>query len=204
MDGASLTRVSFAALLVLFSLLSQVESKASDDADVMLVEKFLLNSIKQITAIVENDALSDDKKTKELLSMFKKRFDVVWMARFALASRWKKLTSEEKKHYVSAYTTYVEKTCVPLFLKYKNEESKILSITHKGRDMYLVKMSVKATKLDKVIDLEYIIRVKHGKRVIIRNMVVEGINLLSSQRAEFSALLTANQDFKQFINVISE
>ncbi len=177
------------SIFAIFSIMLCVSniSFAGNDKD---AEGFISNLSSEALKIIQSKN-SEQIKMKKLEEKFNTAVDVNWMAKFAIAKFWKSMTDEQKKSYLEAYNHYLIKTYVPRFKEYNNQEIKILSTKDMGNDQYIVStqiISVKGTEKN-TINIGY--RCKKSDGVFkIRDISGEDLSLLTTQRSEFSSVIT--------------
>jgi phospholipid transport system substrate-binding protein len=168
-------------LLVAIISLSTTSCLASDE----LVNNFIQVNVDKIIAVVHSEGTAN--KDSKLIAIFESIVDVDWMAKFTMGSNWGSLTDEQRALYSKAYKSYLLKTYLPKLEKNHSNDYKIIGIESIGDEQSTAHLLISEGPKNTKVQLDY--RVKCQKdRCYIRDVTVEGISLISSQRADFASV----------------
>jgi len=149
------------------------------------VRSFVKDDTDKVLAIVNGP---EDQKDAELTKVFNDVVDSVWMARFAIGANWRSLTPQQQGTYIEAYKSYLLKIYLPKFEQYNAEKYEINSIEDLGDNQFIVHMTVLQVPPKPGIKLDYRVKCIEGN-CYIRDLVAENISMVSSQRADFTAVI---------------
>lgn len=146
------------------------------------------------TATKAINVLSSDKsetaKLGDLEALFRSSVDVNWVGQFVMGRNWRSLEDEQKVAYLKNYEKFLIKHYTANFKEYtKGTTFKINQsrpLQRKGQ--YLVTMSIQQSGAPQPIMVDYRVRESENKYSVI-DIVVEGVSLLNTQRAEFSSVV---------------
>ncbi len=177
-------RLFFSVFLVAV-LIMPLQAQAADEA-----ENFVNNISSKVVSIINDGAMDDKQKEKELEILFNKHVDTQWMAGFVLG-KYKRTTSPElMKKYLELYHVYLVRSYVPRFKEYGSRDFKILRITQSDDNNYLVKMKLEGLNGQPDILVDY--RLHKGKDGELRltDVIGEGVSMVTTQRADFGGLIS--------------
>jgi phospholipid transport system substrate-binding protein len=152
------------------------------------IKEFVSKETLNITNIISDQSKNDSQKTVELTEVFLKMVDAQWMAKFTLGMHWKELSKNDTKRFVEAYKTYLVNYYVPNFKKYKSNIFKIESVSELRKNEFLVKTIIKNSKELTNYSVDFRLIDKNGT-IQIFDILTEGISIISTQRAEFNAII---------------
>jgi phospholipid transport system substrate-binding protein len=181
-----MSRFSFANLLFCIVILTASPGNATSPA--VNAENFVKNVSKNAIEIIQEKLTSEQKEAK-LTELFLESVNTAWMARFAMGKYWNGTTKEQKNKYIEAHKKFLLGNYIPKFKEYNNQQVKVLKTLDSGDAEYTV-----VTKLvagDGVeINIDYKIKKNEAGKNMIFDVVAEGVSLITTQRADFSAILS--------------
>lgn len=142
----------------------------------------------QAISIIGNGKYSDKKKEEKLISLFTQSVDTDWVGRFVLGKYWRRATVEQKDRYRKLYKEYLIASYVPRFREYTNQNFLISGVNKEREKEYLVKTEITSPDQPS-INVSYRIRQKDTGFKII-DVIAEGVSLITTQRTEFSSLIS--------------
>lgn len=177
---ALLTRILMAALLACMPL-AATAGPASDH-----IRELADKAIATLAETSGNLAEREDR----LRPILADGFDMPHIARFAMGRYWNRATSEQQRQYVATFSDYVVATYARRFGGYSGEKLSVLSEKALGPKDYSV-----VTRIERAdnppIDAEWRVRIDGGPAQVI-DVVVEGVSMSVTQRAEFASVVRQN------------
>lgn len=171
--------------LIAVTLLAGNVSAAENEAVKSGPEKFVQATSVKVISLLESNA-SGAEKQKRLTSMFLDVTDADWIGKFVLGKHWQGLSDDNKRRYLAAYRKYLVSSYVPKFREYNNQEIVIKGIKNLANDNYMVITDIVGGSYSTRV--EYRIR-SAGDGYKIRDIIAEGVSLLTTQRSEFSSII---------------
>ena len=199
MSGKILNKILFKALFVFF-LISIVIFYVVDANSIekLEAEKFVINTTAKAKIIALNKDISTDKKKQAIQKLALESVDVDGLGRYCLGSNINSLNDKEKKIYVSKFREFFSKNITNRLQNYSDEDIQIIGSEKRSKNYVLVKSKI-ISKLDKQeINIDWRVFLVNDK-LLIRDLVVEGISLAKAQREEFSSIF-ASSGFKGLID----
>jgi len=175
----------------LFVMMFASSVQAADATDA--VRGFADQLASQALAIVKDTANAQDQKQEKLEVLFKESVDIPWVAKFVLGKNWHAATPAQQQDYLTNYETFVLKNYTSKLTAYTGQGYKITSVREEeGGDAkskeYALTMELISSNEPAVI-VDYRIR-QNGKGYKIFDIVVEGVSMITTQRSEFSSVVS--------------
>jgi phospholipid transport system substrate-binding protein len=141
--------------------------------------------IADINAVI-NSGKSESAMFKDFEGIFNRYADVSYIAASALGPRGKKATDAQKKAFAAAYTRYVSVKYGKRFREFIG--GKIEVTAAKPLKNFFEVTSMAKLQGQAPFEVRWHVFDKGGKARFF-NLIIEGVNMLSSERAEIGALL---------------
>ena len=177
--------------IIFLIILAPLFVKADNNID---VRNFVEDTIDRIVTIIQNNKISEDKKTHMLEKEFLSVVDAEWIAKFSMGRHWKELSAQQRTDFVALYKHYLVNIYVPNFKYYDSNEINVDSIQDiKSADSkeYLVKTIITSPNKNTTYSINYRIINKAGTFQIF-DIITEGVSMATTQRAEFNAIIAAH------------
>lgn len=154
-------------------------------------ETFIEKVGEHALGIIQNTALTEKEKERELILLFNESMDAPWIGKFVLGRYWRQLDEQAQKHYLSLYNQFLIISYVPKFRQYTNEKFKIKSIRNGKEGEYLVETDI-IRPGNAPINVQYWVRNGENGSYKIFDVIGEGVSLIHTQRSEFSSVISRN------------
>jgi len=175
-----------AALSLTLVLCAAPNARAANDDAAHYIEGIA----KQALAAISNSKNSKAQKQAALDKLFKNSVDIPWVARFVLGRYWKQATDEQKSRYLKEYEKFLISHYTARFTDYTSGTFTITGTRDDGENEYTVSMELKGNKKnDEPVLVDYRIR-RESNNFEIFDVIVEGVSLITTQRSEFSAVVS--------------
>ncbi len=184
----SLKQVITVFLLAILPLFPNL-AMANENADGAAI--FIDSNAKKILSVLTESNTSNTDKEKKLISLFLEATDYEWMGKFAIGKYWNTLSEVEQKQYIETYKNYLVSIYVPKYIEYNKQTYNIASSKNVGEGRYIVTMEINSSNSNAPIIVEYNLK-DYGKLFKVRDILAEGISLISTQRADFTSFLANN------------
>ncbi len=148
-------------------------------------------TIDEIVALVESPG-DTASKAPRLLAIMERRAAMPQIARFAAGLAWRGMDEAQQARYVAAFGTFLSGIYTGMFQKYagnrqSGEAFKLGRVIDAGRKGMLVRTSIIRTGEAPVV-VEWLVTDRPG-RVVIADIVIEGVSMLVSEREEIGSML---------------
>ena len=180
---ATATTVAAAGLLLSAATLPAQADEASATAH---VAKLSENAV----ALLSDRQIDAGDKAAALHRLFVEGFDIRTLSRAVLGRHWRKADDAQRTAYVQAFEAYVVKTYVRRLSQLDE-----VSVKVKGARQLDEKDSLVSTRFagpnGQPLNIDWRVRERDGQAKII-DVIIEGVSMAVTQRAEFSALIRSN------------
>ncbi len=139
--------------------------------------------------IIADKALSKEDKRSRLEALFEKNVDINWIGKFVLGRNWRDATDEQKRQYITNYKTFIIRHYTSNLSEFTNADFKVTKVTPEERGGNIVTMHIRRPKAEDTI-VDYLIRRKEGDGLKVYDIVVEGVSMITTQRSEFSSVVS--------------
>lgn len=181
MNDLTLTRRGFAALLG--------AAAAMPGAAVALTDAQAQQLVTSLVADIQK-VINSGKSTGAILSDFERIFeryaDVPTIARFSLGVAARSASASELRAYTDAYSGYVADKYGRRFQEFKGGDITVKRVRAEGK--YTVVQSVANLRGESPVAVDFHISDRSGSPKVF-NVIIEGINMLTTERTEIGALL---------------
>lgn len=179
--GAVCVWMALAAALMPWHAFAQPVDKATE---------FIDQIGKDVMAVLNDAALSGQQKDEKLQRLFQSAVDVDWIGKFVLGKYWRTASPDQQARYSDNYRVFVVKSYTSKFREYTGGETyKIVGGKPDGSGKYLITMKI-MRQTEAPVMIDYKLRDSEDDQLKIYDIVVEGVSLLTTQRSEFSSVVS--------------
>ena len=177
-------KILFLKISILFFLISKVIAFESE------AEQLIQSTTNDAKAIILNNNIKVEEKKMKIEQIALKVVDVDGLGRFTLGSSRKNLTNEQLEKYTKLFRIFFSKNISSRLQNYSDQNIEVIGSKKISNNYVLVKskMVSKADKQEIKIDWR-VFKIKN--KILIRDLVVEGLSLAKTQREEFNSILTS-------------
>ncbi len=179
-----LKKILFLKISILFFLISKVIAFESE------AEQLIQSTTSDAKAIILNNNIKVEDKKKKIEQIALKVVDVDGLSRFTLGSSRKDLTNEQLEKYTKLFRTFFSKNISSRLQNYSDQNIEVIG-SKKISDNYVLVKSKMVSKVNKQeIKIDWrVFKIKD--KLLIRDLVVEGLSLAKTQREEFNSILNS-------------
>ena len=174
--------IATAAISLLFAL-SAATAQTSPDKATAFVEQLSTEAL----AVLRSQDGSLAEREAKVKTILREGFDFQVIGRFALGPAWRKASPEQREIYQRLFEQYVLLTYSRRLTSYKDETFTIIKAVPAGKKDAVVMTEIRRLA-GKPIKVGWRVRDNNGKLRIL-DVIVEGISMLSTQRAEFQSTI---------------
>ena len=165
-------------------------------------EAFIIETTTKAKSILLDTKLNDAQLRQQLEKLAVNVVDVEGLAKFSLGEESKKLSEKQISEFVQVFKVYFSKNISNKLKDYSDQDVKITG-SKKISDVYVMVNSKIVNAKDKQeILVDWRVFLVNGK-LIIRDLVVEGLSLARTPREEFASII-ANKGFEALIENLKE
>ena len=152
-------------------------------------EALILKVAQEVQAVI-NSGKSQNAIIRDFERIFDRHTNVQAIAATVLGPPWRSASSAEKAAYVSAFKGYLSRKYGKRFNEFRNAQIKVTSSKDFGQKGIFVQTTV-STSVYAPFPVEWHV-VERGGRLEFFDLSIEGVKLISTERAEIRALLNRN------------
>jgi phospholipid transport system substrate-binding protein len=164
-------------------------------------------TIDQVLALVAEGG-STDSKAPALLAIMRSRAAMPQIARFAAGVVWRDMNEDQQKRFIDAFENFLAVVYARRFQEYSGgvvqgaDTYEIDGVADAGKKGLLVKSRI-ARPDGAPVQVDWLVTDKPG-RVVIADIVIEGVSLLITQREEIGAMFESRGgDVEKLIAALS-
>ena len=131
-------------------------------------------------------------KTKKLSEMALKTVDIKGVAYYSLGNYRKELNDEQMKEYLALFEKYFLKSFTSRLTDYSEPKIDVLSIEVLNPKYTIVKSLLLATDKKPEVNIEWRVYTKNPDKLLIRDLIIEGLSLARTQKEEFASVIQTN------------
>ena len=177
--------IFFVNFLLLFLFLNSTTAGNSDP------KKFIQEIVDEAKKILVNTN-SPEYKAEKLTEIALLTVDIKGVGLYTLGSYRKDLTEEQKKEYSILFKEYFLKTFVSRLTDYSEPKIDVVSAEKKNDKYTIVSSILLATDKKHEVKIDWRVYTKNPDRLLIRDLIIEGLSLARTQKEEFSSIIQSN------------
>ena len=184
-------------LLLLLSLNSVYAKSVEPDV-------FVQSTVNRASAILTKN-ISKEDKMNELKLIAKDTVDIKGIGLYTLGSFRKSLSESQKNEYSSLFENYFLKTSSSRLSEYTNPKIEVSDKKVLNKNYTIVNSILVGTSERPEVKIDWRIYTKNPDNPLIRDLIIEGLSLVRTQKEEFSSILNSNNgDINSLFKVLEE
>ena len=176
-----LTLVTF---LIIFSL--GFEKVYSIEADV-----FVQSTVNRAAKTLGGN-LTKKERIEKLKTIAEETVDIKDIGRYSLGAYRKIITNEQKKEYEELFNEYFLKTFSSRLAEYSNPKIEVNSKKVINKNYTIVNSTLVTTDTRPEVKIDWKVYTKDPEHLLIRDLIIEGLSLVRTQKEEFASILNSN------------
>ena len=171
-------------LLLLLSLNSVYAKSVEPDV-------FVQSTVNRASAILTKN-ISKEDKMNELKLIAKDTVDIKGIGLYTLGSFRKNLSESQKNEYSNLFENYFLKTFSSRLSEYTNPKIEVTDKKVLNKNYTIVNSVLVGTSERPEVKIDWRIYTKNPDNPLIRDLIIEGLSLVRTQKEEFSSILNSN------------
>ena len=165
---------------------------------------FVQSTVNRASAILTKNISKDDKMT-ELKLIAKDTVDIRGIGLYTLGSFRKNLSENEKNEYSDLFERYFLKTFSSRLSEYTNPKIEVSDKKVLNKNYTIVNSVLVGTSERPEVKIDWRIYTKNPDNPLIRDLIIEGLSLVRTQKEEFASILNSNnEDINSLFKVLEE
>ena len=184
-------------LLLLLSLNSVYAKSVEPDV-------FVQSTVNRASAILTKN-ISKEDKMNELKLIAKDTVDIKGIGLYTLGSFRKNLSENQKNEYSRLFENYFLKTFSSRLSEYTNPKIEVADKKVLNKNYTIVNSVLVGTSERPEVKIDWRIYTKNPNNPLIRDLIIEGLSLVRTQKEEFSSILNSNNgDINSLFKVLEQ
>ena len=173
-------------LLILFISFSFTEKSLSADPS-----QFIQSIVDEASkALITNK--TKEERIHELKSIAIKSVDIKGIGFYTLGSHRKNLSDAQKKEYNDLFRSYFLKSFSSRLGNYTDPKINVISQEKLNEKYTIVSSVLVATEKTPEVNIQWRVYTKNLDRLLIRDLIIEGLSLARTQKEEFNSVIQSN------------
>jgi len=165
---------------------------------------FVQSTVNRASAILTKN-ISKEDKMNELKLIAKDTVDIKGIGLYTLGSFRKNLSESQKNEYSSLFENYFLKTFSSRLSEYTNPKIEVTDKKVLNKNYTIVNSVLVGTSERPEFKIDWRIYTKNPDNPLIRDLIIEGLSLVRTQKEEFSSILNSNNgDINSLFKVLEE
>jgi phospholipid transport system substrate-binding protein len=139
-----------------------------------------------------NNKFSKEEKILKLKAIAKETVDIAGIGFYTLGSYRKNITDDQKKEYGNLFEQYFLKTFSSRLAEYSNPEIEVVDKKKLNENYTMVYSILVSTEQRPEVKIDWRIYTKNPDNPLIRDLIIEGLSLVRTQKEEFSSIIQSN------------
>ena len=136
--------------------------------------------------------LTKEERIERLKEIAEDTVDIKGIGRYSLGSFIKNINDEEIKQYEILFEQYFLKSFSSRLAEYTNPEIEVTSKKKKNKNYTIVSSTLVSTEQRPEVKIDWVIYTKNPNNPEIRDLIIEGLSLVRTQKEEFSSIIQSN------------
>jgi phospholipid transport system substrate-binding protein len=165
---------------------------------------FVQSTVNRASAILTK-SISKEDKMNELKLIAKDTVDIKGIGLYTLGSFRKNLSESQKNKYSNLFENYFLKTFSSRLSEYTNPKIEVTDKKVLNKNYTIVNSVLVGTSERPEVKIDWRIYTKNPDNPLIRDLIIEGLSLVRTQKEEFSSILNSNDgDINSLFKVLEE
>jgi len=191
-------------LMMIFMVLS-VQNLFANEKEI--VKEHFLNKIENVISIVQNNKIDKSTRNSQIVDVLSPMFDFELMAKLSLGKKWKQLNKQDGQKFVALYVERMKQSYSSKIDAYSDEKVAITQIKQPKKNR--IELVTNLISQNNTLEISYkFYKPKNLKmdkdRWLIYDVVILGVSILKTDKAQFREFLQTNTIQELFIKLQSK
>jgi len=152
-----------------------------------------------------NDKFSKEEKITKLKAIAKETVDIAGIGFYTLGSYRQNITDDQKEEYANLFEQYFLKSFASRLAEYSNPEIEVTAKKKINKNYTMVYSVLVATEQRPEVKVDWRVYTKNPDNLLIRDLIIEGLSLVRTQKEEFSSIIDSNDgDINALFSTLKE
>ena len=176
----------FTFISFLIIALSSVNNVHSIEPDI-----FIQSTVNRAAKTLGGD-LTKEERIEKLKDIAIDTVDIDGIGFYSLGVYRKNLTENQTKLYKELFSEYFLKSFSSRLAEYSNPEIEVNSKKVINKNYTIVSSTLVATESRPEVKIEWRVYTKNPDNLLIRDLIIEGLSLVRTQKEEFASIINSN------------
>ena len=165
---------------------------------------FVQSTVNRASKVLSEN-ISKEKKIEKLKNIAEETVDIIGIGYYTLGPIRKTLNEDAKKKYTILFKEYFLKSFSSRLAEYTNPEIDVNSKKKLNENYTIVSSVLKGTNERPEVKIDWRIYTKNPSNPLIRDLIIEGLSLVRTQKEEFSSIIQSNNgDINALFSTLKE
>jgi len=136
--------------------------------------------------------LSKAERIEKLKEIARDTVDIKGIGFYSLGAYKKSLTDDQLKKYEAVFEKYFLKSFSSRLAEYSNPEIEVNSKKKINENYTIVSSTLVSTDSRPEVKIEWRVYTKNPDNLLIRDLIIEGLSLVRTQKEEFASIIASN------------
>jgi len=165
---------------------------------------FVQSTVNQASEAL-NGKFSKQEKITKLKAIAKETVDITGIGFYTLGSYRQNITDDQKEEYANLFEQYFLKSFASRLAEYSNPEIEVTAKKKINKNYTMVYSVLVATEQRPEVKVDWRVYTKNPDNLLIRDLIIEGLSLVRTQKEEFSSIIDSNDgDINALFSTLKE
>tara|TARA_B100000886_G_C20363524_1_gene466284 strand:- start:83 stop:688 length:606 start_codon:yes stop_codon:yes gene_type:complete len=174
-------------VFIFFIIISPIDGYSEDN--IVKSKVFIEQLGQKVMGKVSNPKITDTQRHTNFRDIYLSSFDSYYISKFVLGRHWKSLDENLQKRFINTFNDYVVATYAP---KFKGWGGKVKALNSTLNKNYYNVLTSIINEKGPILNLQWKIYLNKNNKFKILDVNIDGVSMLVTQRAEFSAVIKNN------------
>tara|TARA_B100000795_G_scaffold49926_1_gene32797 strand:- start:63 stop:659 length:597 start_codon:yes stop_codon:yes gene_type:complete len=170
-------------LIIIFSGTAKVYSIEPD--------VFVQSTVNRASEALSNK-FSKEEKIEKLKEIANETVDIDGISLYTLGAYRKNISQDQLNQYKILFKQYFLKSFASRLAEYSNPEIEVTSKRELNKNYTMVSSILIATEQRPEVKIDWRVYAKNPENPMIRDLIIEGLSLVRTQKEEFSSIIQSN------------
>ena len=152
---------------------------------------FIQSTVNRAAKTLSGD-FTKDQRIKMLEKIAKDTVDIKGIGFYSLGAYRKSFTDDQLKEYEAVFEKYFLKSFSSRLAEYSNPEIEVNSKKKINENYTIVTSTLVSTDSRPEVKIEWRVYTKNPANLLIRDLIIEGLSLVRTQKEEFASIINSN------------
>lgn len=154
-------------------------------------KEFINEIVTEAKSILSSNA-SQGEKSKKLGNLALENVDIKFLALYTIGPYRKTISEDQLKKYHTLFEQYFLKSFTSRLTEYSDPKIEMMGVEVKNEKYTMVQSKLLGTSEKPEVKINWRVYTKNPEKLLIRDLIVEGLSLARTQKEEFVSVIDRN------------